>query len=139
MRSLRSCSGWPARNAASPPAASSTSPAAAPPTDRVSNDMTNEDLGYLPATQLAELIRTKKLSPVEYMQALLARIKTLEPKVNAFVHLAEEQALAAAKQAEQALSSGARIGRLHGVPVTIKDLAAAGGMPMQSGSHIFKG
>ena len=101
--------------------------------------MTNEDLGYLPATTLAELIRTKKLSPVEYMQALLTRIRALEPKVNAFVHLAEEDALRAAKKAEQALSGGGRIGRLHGVPVTIKDLAAAGGMPMQSGSLIFKG
>ena len=101
--------------------------------------MTNDDLGYLPATQLAELIRTKKLSPVEYMQALLARIRKVEPKVNAFVHLAEEHALNAARQAEQVLASGAPLGRLHGVPVTIKDLAAAGGMPMQSGSHIFKG
>ncbi|MFL5254568.1 MAG: amidase family protein [Rhodopila sp.] len=101
--------------------------------------MNQKDLGYLPATQLAELIRIRQLSPVEYMQALLARIRALEPKVNAFVYLAEEDALNAAKKAEQALSSGARLGRLHGVPVTIKDLAAAGGMPMQNGSLIFKG
>ena len=55
--------------------------------------MNAEDLGFLPATELAELIRTKKLSPVEYMQALLARIAALEPKVNAFAYLAADQAM----------------------------------------------
>jgi aspartyl-tRNA(Asn)/glutamyl-tRNA(Gln) amidotransferase subunit A len=101
--------------------------------------MNGEDLGYLPATKLAELIRTRQVSPVEYMQTLLGRIKALEPKVNAFVHLAEEQAMEAARAAEKALSSGARIGRLHGVPATIKDLAITKDMPTQSGSLILKG
>ncbi len=101
--------------------------------------MNSEDLGFLPATKLAELIRTKQLSPVDYMRALLDRIKALEPKVNAFVYLAEEEAMEAAKAAEAALSSGGRIGRLHGVPVSIKDLANVKGMPMQNGSLIFKG
>ncbi|MBS0642049.1 MAG: amidase [Proteobacteria bacterium] len=93
----------------------------------------------MPATKLAEMIRTKQISPVEYLQTLFARIKALEPKVNAFVHLAEEEAMDAARAAEKALSAGGRIGRLHGVPVTIKDLAAVKGMPMQNGSMIFKG
>ena len=64
--------------------------------------MDQEDLGFLPATELAELIRTKQLSPVEYMRALLARIEALEPKVNAFVHLAADQAMDAARHAEAA-------------------------------------
>jgi aspartyl-tRNA(Asn)/glutamyl-tRNA(Gln) amidotransferase subunit A len=101
--------------------------------------MESEDLGFLPATALAELIRTKKLSPVEYMQALLARIEALEPKVNAFVVLAADQAMDAARAAEAKLMSGDRIGRLHGVPVTIKDLAITKDMPTQSGSLIMKG
>jgi aspartyl-tRNA(Asn)/glutamyl-tRNA(Gln) amidotransferase subunit A len=101
--------------------------------------MNAEDLGYLPATKLAELIRTKQLSPVEYTRALLDRIQALEPKVNAFVHLAADQAMDAARKAEAALSSGARIGRLHGVPVTIKDLAITKDMPTQHGSLIMQG
>src|SRR4051794_15821164 len=100
--------------------------------------MDSEDLGFLPATELAELIRTKKLSPVEYMQALLARIEALDPKVNAFAYLAADQAMDAARRAEAQLMSGDRIGRLHGVPVTIKDLAITKDMPTQSGSLIFK-
>ena len=101
--------------------------------------MNSEDLGFMPATKLAEAIRTKKISPVEYTRSLLERIETLEPKVNAFAHLAADQAMDAARSAEQALMSGGRIGRLHGVPATIKDLVITKDMPTQSGSMIFKG
>ena len=101
--------------------------------------MTPEDLGFLPATQLAELIRTKQISPVEYMQALLQRIDTLNPQVNAFAFFAPERALDAAKAAEKKLMSGDRIGRLHGLPVTIKDLAITKDMPTQQGSFIYQG
>ena len=100
--------------------------------------MNADDLGYLPATDLAELIRTKQLSPVEYTRALLDRITALEPTINAFAYLAAEQAMDAARAAEAALMSGNPIPRLLGVPVTIKDLAITKSMPMQSGSLIFK-
>jgi aspartyl-tRNA(Asn)/glutamyl-tRNA(Gln) amidotransferase subunit A len=101
--------------------------------------MDSEDLGFLPATELAELIRTKQLSPVEYMQALLARIEALNPKVNAFAWLAADRAMDGARAAEAKLMSGERIGRLHGVPVTIKDLAVTRDMPTQFGSVSMKG
>ena len=101
--------------------------------------MTSEDLGFLSAVGLAEMIRTKQISPVEYTSALLARIDAMEPKVNAFVHLAADQAMDAARAAEAKLMSGERIGRLHGVPVTIKDLAITKDMPTQQGSFIFQG
>jgi aspartyl-tRNA(Asn)/glutamyl-tRNA(Gln) amidotransferase subunit A len=101
--------------------------------------MDSETIGFLPAIELAELIRAKQLSPVDYMRALLDRIATLEPKVNAFAYLAAEQALDGAKQAEAALMGGGRIGRLHGVPVTIKDLNLTKDMPTQNGSKIFAG
>jgi aspartyl-tRNA(Asn)/glutamyl-tRNA(Gln) amidotransferase subunit A len=100
--------------------------------------MNSEDLGFLPATQLAELIRTRQISPVESMSALLDRITALEPKVNAFVHLAADQAMDAARAAEAKLMAGDRIGRLHGVPVTIKDLTITRAMPTQQGSLIYK-
>lgn len=99
--------------------------------------MDSETAGFMPATELAELIRTKKISPVEYVRALLDRITALEPKVNAFAYLAADQAMDAARRAEATLMSGGRIGRLHGVPATIKDLAITKDMPTQSGSKIF--
>ena len=101
--------------------------------------MQSEDLGFMPATQVAEMIRTKQISPVDYTRALLQRINALEPKVNAFVHLAADRAMDAALAAEAQLMSGERIGRLHGVPVTIKDLAITRDMPTQQGSLIHKG
>ena len=101
--------------------------------------MNSDELGFMPATELVELIRTKKISPVEYTRGLLERIEALEPRVNAFAHLAADRAMDAARQAEAALMSGGRIGRLHGVPTTIKDLVITKDMPTQSGSMIFKG
>jgi aspartyl-tRNA(Asn)/glutamyl-tRNA(Gln) amidotransferase subunit A len=100
--------------------------------------MNSEDLGFLPATQLAELIRTKQLSPVEVMRALLDRIAALEPKINAFAYLAADRAMDAARVAEAKLMSGNGIGRLHGLPVTIKDLAITKDMPTQQGSLIYQ-
>jgi aspartyl-tRNA(Asn)/glutamyl-tRNA(Gln) amidotransferase subunit A len=100
--------------------------------------MTSEELGFLPATQLAEMIRTRQISPVEYMRTLLERIQSLEPKINAFAYLAADQAMDAARTAEAMLMSSDRIGRLHGVPVTIKDLAITKDMPTQQGSLIYQ-
>ncbi|MGH7153278.1 MAG: amidase, partial [Acetobacteraceae bacterium] len=101
--------------------------------------MDAEQLAFTPAVRLAELIRTKAVSPVEVMRTLLDRISALEPRVNAFAWLAADQAMDAARRAEAALVSGERIGSLHGVPVTIKDLANTKDMPTQMGSLIFKG
>ena len=101
--------------------------------------MTSEELGFLPATELAEQIRTKQISPVEYMRGLLQRIEALDPTINAFVHLAADRAMDAARAAEARLMSGERIGRLHGVPVSIKDLAITKDMPTQQGSFMYEG
>ncbi len=101
--------------------------------------MTQEELGFTPATRLAELIRTKQLSPVEAVGGILARIAALEPQVNAFAHLAPDRAMDAARAAEAALLGGGPIGPLHGVPVTIKDLAITKDMPTQFGSRMMEG
>jgi aspartyl-tRNA(Asn)/glutamyl-tRNA(Gln) amidotransferase subunit A len=101
--------------------------------------MTSEELGFLPAIKLAELIRTKQISPVEYTRALLERIEAHNPRINAFAYLAAGQAMEAARAAEAKLMSGDPIGRLHGVPVTIKDLAITKDMPTQQGSFIYQG
>ena len=101
--------------------------------------MDSETIGFMPAVELAEMIRTKKISAVESMRALLERIAALEPKVNAFAYLGAEQAMDGARKADAELMRGARIGRLHGVPVTIKDLLFTKDMPTQRGSKIFAG
>src|SRR5579872_6442430 len=101
--------------------------------------MDSDTLAYTPAVELAGLIRQKKLSPVELMSALLQRIEALDPRVNAFAYLAADAAMDDAKRAEAALMKDERIGRLHGIPATIKDLAITKDMPTQMGSHIFAG
>ncbi|MEO8714400.1 MAG: amidase, partial [Acetobacteraceae bacterium] len=67
-----------------------------------------DDLAYTPAAQLAEMIRRKQISPVEVMAGVLARIERLNPRVNAFAHLAAGPAMEAARKAEAALTGGGR-------------------------------
>jgi aspartyl-tRNA(Asn)/glutamyl-tRNA(Gln) amidotransferase subunit A len=90
------------------------------------------------ATRMAELIAKREVSPVEVVQAHLDRISEVNPKVNAIVTMADG-ALDAAKNAEAAVKSGARLGPLHGVPFTGKDGIDTAGVPTQRGSPIFKG
>lgn len=96
------------------------------------------ELIYQDASKLAELIRTKEVSPVEVMQAHLDRIAAVNPKVNAVVTIAD-RALVDAKAAEAAVLSGAKLGPLHGVPFTVKDSIDTAAVPTQRGSPIFKG
>jgi len=99
--------------------------------------MTDADLCYTPATELAAMIRAKTLSPVELTRAVLARIETLNPVVNAFCTPTPEIALADARRAEDAVMKGGALGPLHGVPYSIKDLTLTKGIRTMSGSHIF--
>jgi aspartyl-tRNA(Asn)/glutamyl-tRNA(Gln) amidotransferase subunit A len=96
------------------------------------------ELAYTPATGLAQMIRRRALSPLELMRSVLARIERLNPLVNAYCTVAAEAALAAARRAEQAMSRGEALGLLHGIPVSIKDLAFTRGMRTMSGSRIFE-
>jgi aspartyl-tRNA(Asn)/glutamyl-tRNA(Gln) amidotransferase subunit A len=100
--------------------------------------MNPTDLCYTSATELARLVRTKALSPVELMQAVLDRIARLNPVVNAFCTLTPEAAMADARAAEQAVMTGGRLGPLHGLPFSIKDLALTKGVRTMSGSFIFE-
>ena len=84
--------------------------------------MTDEDLGFLPATDMAAMIRAKTISPVEATAAIIHRIERQEPRLNAFAHFAPEQAMTAARAAEAAVMEGAPLGPLHGATATIKDL-----------------
>jgi aspartyl-tRNA(Asn)/glutamyl-tRNA(Gln) amidotransferase subunit A len=97
------------------------------------------DIIFFDATKLAELIRSKELSPVEVVQAHLDRIEAVNPKLNAMVTVADGSALNAAKAAEKAVLAGDELGPLHGVPFTVKDSIDTAGVPTQRGSPIFKG
>ena len=79
-------------------------------------------LHELTAAQAARLIRSRDVSPVELVQALLARATEVDPRVQAWVTLDAERALAAARQAEQALTSETELPALHGVPFGAKDI-----------------
>jgi aspartyl-tRNA(Asn)/glutamyl-tRNA(Gln) amidotransferase subunit A len=95
------------------------------------------DLAFTSATELAGLIRARKLSPVELTRAVLERIERLNPTLNAFCTVTADAALAAARRAEQAVMSGDPLGPIHGVPFSVKDLALTKGVPTKFGSHIF--
>ncbi len=85
--------------------------------------------------ELAGLIRTRAVSPVEVMQAHLSRIESLNPQLNAIVTLAPD-ALEAARVAEEALMRGGEMGALHGVPVTVKDTIETRGLLTTGGSRL---
>jgi aspartyl-tRNA(Asn)/glutamyl-tRNA(Gln) amidotransferase subunit A len=99
--------------------------------------MNSTELCYTPATELSALIRSKALSPVELTRAVLERIERLNPALNAFCTLTADAALGRARRAEQAVMRGETLGALHGIPVTIKDLAFTAGVKTMSGSFIF--
>ena len=100
--------------------------------------MNATDLAYTPATDLIARIRSKAASPVEVTRAVLERIEQTNPKINAFVTVTGDTALAAAAAAEAAVMKGERIGPLHGIPVSIKDLALVKGVPAKFGSPVFE-
>jgi aspartyl-tRNA(Asn)/glutamyl-tRNA(Gln) amidotransferase subunit A len=90
---------------------------------------------YRDATELARLIRTKELSPVEVVRAHLDRVEAVNPKVNAVVTLMRDDAIKAAKTAEAAVLNGAALGPLHGVPFSIKDALDTEGDSASSGKQ----
>ena len=100
--------------------------------------MPDLELCYTPATDLARAIRSKALSPVELLKNTFARIHQLNPKLNAFCLLLEEEALAQAALAEQAVMRGEAVGPLHGIPVSIKDMVPVKGVRTMRGSAIFE-
>ena len=98
----------------------------------------NDDVSFIPATELVRLFRTKALSPVEVMRSTLARAQALNPKLNAICTPTFEAAMQAAVRAEQAVARGDALGILHGVPTSIKDLAFTRGVRTMAGSHIYR-
>ena len=95
------------------------------------------EMHWLEAGAAARLIAAKKLSPVEYAKALLARIEKYDVGLNAFLTLRPEQTLGDAKAAEDAVMRGDALGPLHGVPFGLKDIIDAKGWPTTAHSKLL--
>src|SRR5579862_5554948 len=90
------------------------------------------------ARELAALIRGRAVSPVEVLDAHLTAIERINPKLNAIVTLAAEEARGAARAAESAVMDNEPLGPLHGIPVAIKDITATAGIRTTYGSPVYK-
>jgi len=97
------------------------------------------ELTYLSAVSMAEQIRRGELSPVELLEAHLARIDELNPRLNAFVQVDFEPARREARLAEAAVRNREKLGPLHGVPLSIKSSLQVAGLPWESGTKLRAG
>ena len=100
--------------------------------------MTGRDIPFLSAAETAEAIKSKQVSPVEVIQAYLARIDRLDAQLHAYITVLGEDALTAARQAEQTLMRGDDLGPLFGVPVAIKDQFWTKGILTTNGSRLYR-
>jgi Asp-tRNA(Asn)/Glu-tRNA(Gln) amidotransferase A subunit family amidase len=81
-----------------------------------------DELAYMPATELADRIRRRDLSPIDVVDAFLKRIELRNKTLNAYVLVLHDEARHRAREAEKAVVAGAPLGPLHGIPIAIKDL-----------------
>src|SRR5256886_13891925 len=96
------------------------------------------DPSLLPAHILASEIASRRLSPVDLVDALLDRIRAEDQKLHAFVDIYREEARLAAEAADKAIRSGHAIGPLHGVPIALKDLIEIEGRVTTGGSMVWR-
>src|SRR5579864_4939082 len=88
--------------------------------------------------ELAQQLRSRKLSPVELARDCLERIARLNPALNAFITVTADLALQQARQAEQEILRGGWRGPLHGIPIGLKDLIDTAGIPTTAASEQYK-
>ena len=99
--------------------------------------MPDESLHYLTIREAGERLRRRELSPMELTSAILERAERLDGPLNAFITITREQALKQAERAERALRAGHRLGPLHGIPISLKDLYQTAGVTTTGGSKIL--
>jgi aspartyl-tRNA(Asn)/glutamyl-tRNA(Gln) amidotransferase subunit A len=99
--------------------------------------MLSEDVLYLPTRELAEQIRSRKVSPVELTESYIERSKRLSPRFNAYVTITEDLAREQARAAEKEIADGHYRGPLHGIPYAAKDLLAVKGYKTTWGARPY--
>lgn len=99
--------------------------------------MKDLDLAGLTISEVAPLIKKKLVSPLDLAKSYLDRTKKLNPKLNAYLAMCEDEALAAAKKAEREIRQGKYRGPLHGIPFSIKDNICTKGVVTTAGSKIL--
>jgi amidase len=100
--------------------------------------MADETLTRKTARELAALVRSRAVSPVEVLDAHLAVIERLNLKLNAIVTLAADEARDSARAAEQAVMRGDSVGPMHGLPIGVKDVTVTAGIRTTYGSPLYK-
>lgn len=100
--------------------------------------MNKSDIPFLSASELSGLMAAKEVSPVEATEAYLERIESLNGTLHAYLTVTADEALEAAKRAEQEIAQGNHRGPMHGVPVAVKDQIHTKGILTTGGSPVFK-
>jgi aspartyl-tRNA(Asn)/glutamyl-tRNA(Gln) amidotransferase subunit A len=101
--------------------------------------MADNELVFKSGQQLAALIKTRRVSPVEVTEAFLDRTEALNPRVNAYITVTRDHALTLARAAEKEIMSGKYRGPLHGLPYAPKDILATKGILTTNGSKVTAG
>ena len=97
-----------------------------------------DDRTGLTLSEASQLVRSKKVSPVELTHECLRRIERLNPKLNAFITVTADSAVAEARQAEAEVQHDRWRGPLHGIPIALKDLVDTAGVHTTAASGVFK-
>lgn len=96
------------------------------------------ELAFTPVHQLARELAARRISPIEVVDAYLARIAAHEPKLHAFIAVHADSARLAARAAEAAIHAGHAVGPLHGIPIALKDLIELEGLPVAGGCEAWR-
>ena len=97
-----------------------------------------DGLASLSIRRAADLLRTRQVSPLDLTRACLERIGRLQPALNAFITITEEQALAEARVAEAEIRAGRYRGPLHGIPLALKDNIDTAGVRTTAASNVYR-
>lgn len=100
--------------------------------------MGGDELHYLEAHEVARLMHSRKLSPVELTEAMLRRIDALDGRLRAYATVTAELAIEQARQAEARIARRQILGPLHGVPIALKDLCFTKGIPTAAGMPMHR-
>ena len=98
----------------------------------------DSELAFTPAVDIRRMIANGEISSVELTEFFYQRIEELNPKLNAYLTLCPDQALADARAADEAVQRGDELGLLHGIPISVKDLELTKGVRTTMGSAIFR-